>query len=289
MSILNLRIAPRVGLAFGAVVLIIAVLSAVVLSGLSRSADNSLDMTASMLRQHHTGQSLLLAKDNAIASMVLLVSSSPDQQARLQREMAARDSRIQAHLQTLETGYAGDAPAKDLLAEARRRQGTYVAGVKRIVDMVLAGKQAEATFAADEEMIPMLAPFLEALARLDGLEAEQVRRLEQANTSLVQSTQWLPGGATLIAVVLAAAAGLVLVRSMTQPLAQALRLAERVADGDLTACASPKGQDELSQLLLTLNRMTRSLSDRSARRRRPRAAARPAGGRAPARHRAGWC
>ena len=260
MKMTNWKIGPRVGLAFGVVVLTIVVMAAVVFAGLARSAANSVDMVASMQRQHQTAQTLLLAKDNAIAGMVVLVSSSAEQQARLKREMAERDARIVANLQALEAATAGSEDAAALVAEARKRHTTYMAGVKRIVDMVLGGKQAEAAFAADEEMIPMLAPFLAALDKLDAAGLEHVQQLGQANGALVTQTQWLTAGAAGVAVALAIAAGLLVVRSITRPLSQALGVAERVAAGDLTASTEVQGRDELSQLLQALNRMTGNLS-----------------------------
>jgi len=57
----------------------------------------------------------------------------------------------------------------------RKRHKNYVKGVQRIVGMVKAGKQAEAAFAADEEMIPMLAPFMAGLEKLNASQVANVQ------------------------------------------------------------------------------------------------------------------
>ena len=222
MNRISIPIGPRVALAFGAVVLTIVAMTAVVLAGLARSADNAEQKGQSMRVQNQAGEALFLAKDNAIAGLVVLVSSSPDQQSKLQREMAARDERILASLGSLEAANAGAPDRAALVAEARKRHATYVAGVRRITGMVLAGKQAEAAFAADEEMIPMLAPFLAALAAVDAAETERVKQLELAGSAANQATQRLTAVAALVAVLLSATAGILLVRSITRPLRQAL-------------------------------------------------------------------
>jgi methyl-accepting chemotaxis protein len=260
MKFLDLKIGPRVALAFGGVIVAIGVLVAAVLLGLSRSAANSVEMGEGVQMQAVVSETHLLAKDNAIASMVILVSSSTDQQAKLKQEIRDRDLRIVQSLDTLEKAMSGSQEEAALLSEIRKRHATYQAGVKHIVDLVVAGKQAEATFAADEEMIPMLAPFLSALARLDAQQVAKVGQTERANRQLIGSTQWLTLIAGVVTGVIAAGAGGWLVLSITRPLASALAFAQRVASGDLTTHVNAGGHDEVAQLLSELNRMCESLS-----------------------------
>jgi methyl-accepting chemotaxis protein len=238
MNLSRLKIGPRVALAFGAVVLTILAMAAVISLALARYAANAEQARTGIERQQQSAQMLLLAKDNAIDSLVMLVSSSPELQARLKREMAERDTRIVSNLQALEALSSDDEMAAAQVAEARKRQSTYTAGVKRIVDLVQAGKQAEATFAADEEMIPMLAPFLGALGQLNALEVGRVNQAQLANLSLIQSIEWLTGAAAVTAVLLAVTAGVLIVRSITGQLggepAQAVETARAIASGDLS-------------------------------------------------------
>jgi methyl-accepting chemotaxis protein len=260
MKLFDLKIGPRVALGFGAVIVTIVLLVAVVQFSLARSAANSVDMGQGVQLQARASELHLLAKDNAIDSMVLLLSASRDQQARLNKMIHERDTRIVKGLEALEKTTTAAAADAELIAEIRKRHTTYRAGVQHIIDLVLAGKQAEASFAADEEMIPMLAPFLAGLAKLDARQVVRVHETEAANEALIRSTQWLSAGAGLGAVLMAAAAGLLMVRSLTRPLARALSFAEQVAGGNLTAHVDAEGSDELAQLLRELNRMSTSLA-----------------------------
>ncbi|CAD5373176.1 Methyl-accepting chemotaxis protein [Rubrivivax sp. A210] len=259
MSLLDLKIGPRVAAAFGAVLLTITALVVVVVVSLSRSADAAARMGLGVQLQGQSSALHLMAKDNAIASMVLLLAPGSEQQARLRKEMAERDQRIDTGLAAMEQAMTGSDEGKTLIADIRKRQAIYRAGVKHIVDLVQAGKQAEAAFAADEEMIPMLAPFLGALAKLDAHQIESVRAAEAANTALIATTRWLALGAGLAAALLALAAGGWLITSLKRPLAQALDFARGVAAGDLTTHADSRGHDEVADLLRELNRMCTSL------------------------------
>ncbi|MBK8763750.1 MAG: MCP four helix bundle domain-containing protein [Burkholderiaceae bacterium] len=260
MKLFDLKIGPRIALAFGAVVVTIALLVAAVLASLSRSAANSVEMGQGVQRQTYATQMHLMAKDNAIDSLVILVSPSADQQAKLHKEIQERDRRIVAALEALTQAGTVSADDAKLIDDIRKRQATYRAGVDRIVAMVLGGKQAEAGFAADEEMIPMLAPFLGALAKLEERQLARLRQTEQDNRTLIGSTRWLSLGAGAMAVMLAIAAGTWIVLSLTRPLARAesgQAGRERRSHGPVQA----SGRDEVAQLLQQLDRMCGSLSD----------------------------
>ena len=256
----NLKISTRVGLAFGSVVITIALLIAAVQMGLSRSAANSVAMEGGGQLQALASEIHLLAKDNAIASMVILVSSSSEQQTKLTTAIRERDGRISKGLEDLERALTGSDEDKLLIAEARKRHGIYVAGVQRIVGMVKDGKQSEAAFAADEEMIPMLAPFLGALAKIDARQLAQVKETAVENGQLITSTQRQTIVAGLVAAILAIAAGTWVARSVTRPLIQAVKFAEQVAGGDLEARVQAEGDNEVAQLFKALNKMSESLS-----------------------------
>jgi len=64
---------------------------------------------------------------------------------------------------------------------------------------------------------------------------------------------------TLLGITAAAAAGWWIARSITRPLAQAVKVAEAVAEGRLGVATAPSGRDETGQLLAALQRMDQSL------------------------------
>ena len=76
MKLFDLKIGARVAVAFGVVVLTIVLLVGAVQMGLSHSAANSEAMGDGVSLQAQATEVHLLAKDNAIASMVILVSSN---------------------------------------------------------------------------------------------------------------------------------------------------------------------------------------------------------------------
>jgi methyl-accepting chemotaxis protein len=88
-----------------------------------------------------------------------------------------------------------------------------------------------------------------------GANVETQRAAETYRSALIASV-------ALIAVAIASASFLAwtIVRSITQPVAQALKVAKAVAAGDLTSEVVVKGNDEIGQLLGSLAEMNRSLA-----------------------------
>jgi methyl-accepting chemotaxis protein len=260
MKILDLKIGARVALAFGLVVLTIVLLVVAVQVGLFRSATHSQAMGDGVNLQAQSTAVHLMAKDNAIASMVILVSSSTDLQAKLTKEIADRDVRILQGLDALQQALQGSEEDSALLAEVRKRHKNYVGGVQRIIGMVKAGKQAEAAFSADEEMVPMLAPFMASLEKLNARQVANVQAKGVENSSLIADTRSVSTVAGVLAVVFAVAAGFWLVGSITRPLRQAVTFAEAVAEGDLTQQVNSSGRDEIAELLRALAHMQSNLA-----------------------------
>jgi len=71
---------------------------------------------------------------------------------------------------------------------------------------------------------------------------------------------WTLGGLAAAAMLVGVAAALVITRSITRPLSEAVSITQAVAEGDLTRQAHIRSHDEIGELLGSLNRMTNNLS-----------------------------
>jgi len=93
----------------------------------------------------------------------------------------------------------------------------------------------------------------------DDISARNLKQSEALHAELRQ-LNLLTIGAIVLAVLLAAAATVYLVRAITGPLGAAVGLARRVADGDLGARVEVDSRNEFGQLLAALRDMTTSLA-----------------------------
>ncbi|MGN8005312.1 methyl-accepting chemotaxis protein [Acidovorax sp. 22279] len=97
---------------------------------------------------------------------------------------------------------------------------------------------------------------LDQLVKINSDGSEASRAESEATYANARATLLM---ISTLAIVLAVVTALLLVRSITRPLAQAVQLAEHVAGGDLSTTIQVTSTDETGQLMTALERMQQSL------------------------------
>ncbi|WGG50391.1 response regulator [Rugamonas sp. DEMB1] len=154
----------------------------------------------------------------------------------------------------------------DATAEARRQierlklaRAAYYDTFIAVADLVEAGLHDDAEEKMNQLALPALDHLLDQIHLLDALQQRQVmasadRARADINFSLLLMS--LMGGAALLV-----GAGFALsVRSITRPLDEAIKIATRVANGDLSSVIEITSKDETGELLQALKNMTASLA-----------------------------
>ena len=85
---------------------------------------------------------------------------------------------------------------------------------------------------------------------------------ERDYTAAIDAQTWRAAGLGLLALVLAAAGGIVLVRWIAQPLRELGAQARRIREGDLDVAIVPRSRDEIGTLARTMAEMVQGLRDR---------------------------
>lgn len=149
--------------------------------------------------------------------------------------------------------------ARALVAEIDKVEQSYGPVALGIVDLALKGRKAEAIARMDDECRPLLAALIEATNSYARFTEQRSQALMQEAHSLYANQRNMLVIACLAAFVAAALAGLLVTRSITVPIAQAVKVAETVAAGDLGSVVHSVGGDETGQLLTALKKMNDSL------------------------------
>ena len=259
MGFKDMGISSRLALGFGALGLLIALMGALSLFKIDTVHD-AFDEVAQH-RVHELIASYEMEGDiNQIArSMRNLVIMSDEQD--IQKEVALiaqADKEIESRMAMLLSALKSDA-GRATMAKVSDARGRYVPVERRFMELAIAGKTA-----ASEALLlgELRAAEQSYMAAIEGL----VKHLDQATDvasdtvgAAVMGMKWLTGavlgGALLLGVVLA----LSIIRSITGPLNQAVRVAQSVAQGDLATQFDASGSNETGQLLLALKEMQTSL------------------------------
>ncbi|QHF44002.1 methyl-accepting chemotaxis protein [Pseudomonas sp. S35] len=261
MSIRSLNIAPRAGLGFGVLALMVFALGgfALLQMGNMRQQSDQVENNwlPSVMAVGEMSQDVLRIR---ALTLRLLVSREP--QAVAQNEQKITETK--AALRTAEQLYE----ALIVLPEERvlfdrfegEQQG-YLQRQEQVVALSKANRLEDATQVVNGEMNQLadqMALTLRALVNLNKASANEAAR--QAQNVFSQSRTWVIAMialATLITIGLA----VWLTRSIVLPLAQSLQVAQNVASGDLTGEIVVSGKDEPARLQRALKGMQDTLRE----------------------------
>jgi methyl-accepting chemotaxis protein len=260
----NIKIAPRLGLGFGMVLLLLAAISGF---GLSRMANiNQAVETITRVYNPATklanSMRLLVNRTGATIRDIVLLTDEPSIKAAsetLKSRRALYDA-DEAKLQTMFDSNAKTTPKeKELLAKIKELKGKATPLMSKVAELGEQNKNDEATTVLMKEALPAQRAWLDAageLADYEGtLSEEAAASAEQAYTTALTLVLVL----SALALALGVTAALVITRSIVVPIVGAMKVAQTVASGDLSSHIVVTGTDETGQLLAAMKDMQDSL------------------------------
>ncbi|WP_250536856.1 methyl-accepting chemotaxis protein [Caballeronia sp. AZ10_KS36] len=259
MRIKNLKIGVRLGCAFGAVVALMigtAALGTKHLEASNEKMDNVVSEHYSLIALSNTIKTNGY-KANGILSKLLLASSEDQTKQYMDDYVAIRGANAQAYskLEKLLTSDDG----KALFKEQIGARTAYGVSVRKFFELVKANEQqaARELYLGDlarqqDDYYLLVDKMVDYQAAL--MQAAVTKAAEDGNDARIQMIL-LSLGAVLAAI----GTGVVITRSITRPIHEAVNLAEAVADGDLTHRLEVASSDEIGRLQGALKRMIENL------------------------------
>ncbi len=256
-DIRNLKIATRLGLAFGVILLIL-----VLCVGLGYWRLQELAATAKALGTYEN-EKLQLAVQwrqtidlNWVRTKAALLDSDTGRIKMWQAEMD-KTSEITVAARKRMHELVQSTEGKELLARIDKAREAYRTPRANILKRKAAGE--DVLEALEKELRPLSEAYLDTIAQLE--KRQQViydAALSAADESAALGRQLLVMGG-LVAVALGAAFALLLARSIVRPIASAVQSAQHMSSGDLARPIQATGRDEVAQLLQALATMQSNL------------------------------
>jgi len=260
----NIKIAPRLGLGFGMVLLLLAAISGF---GLSRMANiNQAVETITRVYNPATklanSMRLLVNRTGATIRDIVLLTDEPSIKAAsetLKSRRALYDA-DEAKLQTMfDSNAKTTAKEKELLTKIKELKAKATPLMSKVAELGEQNKNEEATTVLMKEALPAQRAWLDAagdLADYEGtLSEEAAASAEQAYITALTLVLVL----SALALALGITAALVITRSIVVPITGAMKVAQTVASGDLSSHIVVTGTDETGQLLAAMKDMQDSL------------------------------
>jgi methyl-accepting chemotaxis protein len=255
----NLNVGVRLGVGFGLVLNLLAVL---VVVGLTRvgsiGAATSTMIDKDWVKAEAANAISSATRANARRTMELLLVQDKASRAHILDRIEANRNTVNEALARLDQlVYLPE--GKSLLATIKEQRAAYVASFTQVAKLVDEGKHDEAKGFLMQQTLPALDTLQQSI---DALASLQKKIVETSGAGIRKSVEF--SQMTMIVVgVIALLAGIgfavVLTRSITRPLHRAVRIAQTVASGDLTSRIEVTTKDETGRLLQALKEMNDSL------------------------------
>ncbi|MGO7972703.1 methyl-accepting chemotaxis protein [Rhizobium ruizarguesonis] len=248
----------KLGLAFGIMTLLligIAVYGSLSLGTLNEASGNMID---GPMRRLELALNANVAEVNAIrAQKNALLSTDPDATAGFYKEA---DQNLQAMFDAVDAGLAIASPEgkpyweKLLTIGAKFRDRSA-----ELQQLDARGDQAGALALSLGDLRTMTNDMGEAIAALIEIQRKGMKATDQSNTDLYNSTKLILGTASGIAVLIALGAALWITLGINNGLRKITTVVNAVAIGDLNQKVDVKTNDEIKDLINTVNTMTANL------------------------------
>ncbi len=261
MGYLNhIRIGRRLFTAFCVCVLLLCAVATIAVTSI-RTINESLHVVTD---DSYVKVRMVLGIKEALAKQMRLAGTaamSDDLATRASALQSAKESRtaiagVYEQLQALVKSEDG----RQQLATVLKQRADYVVESDKFKALVDKGDMAQARAQLAGQLEVQLHQYENVLEQFAQLEDKKMAQSKQTADQTVTTSQWLVGGIATAAVLISSLLARVVSTSITRPIAQAVKVAETVAAGDLRSRVDIAGTDESATLLRALQRMNDSLA-----------------------------
>ena len=262
----NLKIGPRLALAFGLVLGLLAVMAGLAAWQMGKLAANTsefaTDLIPSFEAQHQV--TLALGQERRKEYRHILAKDAAEMD-RIESDIAGYRKTVNDLVDKYDKEYVSDDEDKRRLEKVRAALVVYYAQWEPL--RALSRQTATDPTKEDDAAKLMTGPSSKAFADVDAAVQDWWNYNSQLSAKETKASQDTYDQARLALVVMVAAALLLgtgaaisITRSITGPIGSAVRVAETVAAGDLSSRIVARGGDETAQLLRSLARMNENLA-----------------------------
>jgi methyl-accepting chemotaxis protein len=255
-----MRIGLRLGLGFGLIVMLLVALAAVAImnmNAMKRATDEATKVA--WPEAHRVGEIKADVNQNAADCRDILLSKDPAEQSSIQQRIRASERTSQQAVAQL-AQMVHSVQRQQLLDRTKASLAQYRRALEVCFNAQQQGSGGDALTIFQQQVKPAEDALKADLAELDKGFVGHFSLASQHADAAYSRARDAAAGATLFALALAFVFGTWITRSITVPLSQAVGVAQRVADGDLTVQVQANSRDETGQLLGALGEMVRRLT-----------------------------
>ncbi len=261
MSLRNIGIAPRAALGFGLVALLLFCIGAFSLMQMAKMDSASHDINSNWMPSLATlkdiDQSILRQR---IFTLRLLVLTDQAALTKNKANIAELKQHV-AQLSDTYKGYIVGSEEQRLFETFSQAYSVYQNDQQQIIDFVDQGRLDNAREYLNTTLLSNADALMKTLIALGDFNNAGVNAAANITAEAYDSSRIAVIAAIIVSLLVTALLAWLLIRSIVQPLAEAVRVTEIVASGDLTKTIAVVGKDEPARLLESMKRMQARLRE----------------------------
>ncbi|MBC7681999.1 MAG: HAMP domain-containing protein [Ferruginibacter sp.] len=223
---------------------------------LAGAFDNSVSMGQAVQSSQQAAMVQGAVRGDVLRALFGSISRDKEQISGAQKDLAEHIALFNSSFQKLDT-LPLSPDVKTVIAATQPQVKRYTEAASRVMDLTAKGAMAAG---AMPEFNGLFAELEKQMAVQVSAIDKDVQALSSHSSLVVQQATMLVGTALVAAIVLLVLAALWLARHLGRPMAYAVQIADRLAEGDLSQPVCPVGNDETLQLLNAMARMQSNLS-----------------------------
>jgi methyl-accepting chemotaxis protein len=260
MNIRNMGIGQRLAIGFGVVIALLIMLAALSYLRIGTLNQEVTTMVKSRYPKTVLANAIKADVNEATRSMLnVLIMSDPDQ---IKPELAiieAKNASATAALADLEKSTT-DPRGQEILKAIAAVRAKFIPGQAAFIALINEDKKENAMVKFMFSLRPQQAKYFEQLDKFTAYQNEIMVEAGAAAAAVSLRTQMMILALAVGASIMSVAVALFATRSITGPLEEAVGIAKRVADGDLTSVIEVNSSDETGQMMQALKHMNSSLT-----------------------------
>jgi methyl-accepting chemotaxis protein len=255
----NLKIGIRLGLGFGAILLLLLTISMLGVSRMESMNKATVEITDDAYPKVVLAKDLIRDVVDLPRQMRGMLLTSEDAEIERYRKQIEQ-LRVEANGRIAElTKSVASEGGKKLLKQIVDKHAVLQPMYNQFYGLVRSDRQRAADFVS-KEFVPANRELTEAVGELARHQGDKMQALAKEADLTYHETRNLVIGMTAGAALLAVLIATMITLSVTRPLRQAVHVADRLADGDLTVDIHANSRDEAGQLLAAMKNMIAKLT-----------------------------
>jgi methyl-accepting chemotaxis protein len=256
----NVKIGARLIGGFSILLILLAVISGLALVNMSQMNTQTEEMA-----QRYYPQTVLahtvIDNLNIAARVIRNIILQPEPEAVRQEEVRLDDVRrgIDSSLRQLHDAVKSE-EGQQLLAQVEHRRKLYSVEQAEVLRLALAGQLEDARNHMLNVLRQPQADYISAVLNIIAFADREMLQSADTAAQAYRSAKTIITITAIFAVILSIAAAVLITRSITLPLAEAVKYTNTLADGDLTFVIGNTSKDETGQLLAALKNTVVKLS-----------------------------